>query len=628
MNYLLSGVVAAVLCLSLFSAPSARGEGNGGVVVYKPGGGGGGGGGGGWPSHPGGGGPSGPGGGYNPQQNQKQLQEEQARRDKAAIAAAAAKKSSDEAAAKLAAANAAHAKLHEEWLTHQKTHSVNQWNVSEKFRRDYNAGMKAADDAYLTDRAEFSKTMSSKYADIMADHIREDRRTIASADAWFALDSALSKIPPSPLSDANKQKDRDNETRAKHKELKRLALERSRLHAQNIKTYEIMSINDEIKSNLSSPNIYDHMSWNTAHELKVMGDQATQMAGSATILASKGGSPGAISILNDYAKDTALAVRDFSKGVADGVYKGFYTTAEAIQIMVTNSPQILDHFSNGVLRAIDDPAFFAKSAKGTYDKFISGVKDAYANYKTVALYGSAYEKGVAVGELTSNVLMGMATGEAFVIGQVEEGVLAQSIVNKSFSEAIGDQLVTALESPGKTILAKDISGVGGIESAIKDLDANTGGSIKGWRAGHKITGMQSAEEANAAFVAKHPTWEAPYQPGTQVIHFTAKNGDHFVRVHFGEAKAAGEWLLRRDALNGLTPEQIQIKYSLPNVPTHISDVYVPAGTKMSRGRVGDILKKVSDIETASTPEGAVQYKLEEHISKGSFKNTQPIGEKL
>lgn len=43
--------------------------------------------------------------------------------------------------------------------------------------------------------------------------------------------------------------------------------------------------------------------------------------------------------------------------------------------------------------------------------------------------------------------------------------------------------------------------------------------------------------------------------------------------------------MKKEAIRGLTPEQIQIKYALPEKPAHISDVLVPAGTKMEYGTV-------------------------------------------
>jgi filamentous hemagglutinin len=44
-------------------------------------------------------------------------------------------------------------------------------------------------------------------------------------------------------------------------------------------------------------------------------------------------------------------------------------------------------------------------------------------------------------------------------------------------------------------------------------------------------------------------------------------------------------MMRKEAIEGLTPEQIQRKYSLPAKPTYISDVNVPAGIRIRTGKV-------------------------------------------
>lgn len=46
--------------------------------------------------------------------------------------------------------------------------------------------------------------------------------------------------------------------------------------------------------------------------------------------------------------------------------------------------------------------------------------------------------------------------------------------------------------------------------------------------------------------------------------------------------------MRADDIQGLTPEQIASKYALPQVPTHIADVTVPAGNTMRVSVANDV----------------------------------------
>src|SRR5690606_8768392 len=64
-----------------------------------------------------------------------------------------------------------------------------------------------------------------------------------------------------------------------------------------------------------------------------------------------------------------------------------------------------------------------------------------------------------------------------------------------------------------------------------------------------------------------------------------------VRVYVQEenkSSLAGSWMMRSDDIKGLTPEQIASKYALPQVPTHIADVAVPAGQTMRVSVANDV----------------------------------------
>jgi len=120
-----------------------------------------------------------------------------------------------------------------------------------------------------------------------------------------------------------------------------------------------------------------------------------------------------------------------------------------------------------------------------------------------------------------------------------------------------------------------------------------------------------ADEVNATFP---PGWKPPYQPGTRVTEYTTTGSDTFVRVH-GSGNPGGAWMMRREAIHGLTPQQIASKYSLPHVPTMISDVSVPSGTRIRMGKVGT---------NFGGSEGSTQYQLLQQIPESNFTNTQPL----
>lgn len=135
-------------------------------------------------------------------------------------------------------------------------------------------------------------------------------------------------------------------------------------------------------------------------------------------------------------------------------------------------------------------------------------------------------------------------------------------------------------------------------------------------AGAKDVGSLSAEEANAPFVKAG--WSPPYAEGTDVRTFTAGEDMTLARVH-GPDNPQGAWLVSPDDIAGMNAEQIQQYLALPNEPTLISDVSVPAGTQLQMGRVG------AQPEFGGAPKaGGIQYQLINQIPAASFTNTRPL----
>lgn len=110
----------------------------------------------------------------------------------------------------------------------------------------------------------------------------------------------------------------------------------------------------------------------------------------------------------------------------------------------------------------------------------------------------------------------------------------------------------------------------------------------------------------------------PYKAGTQVTEYTTKEADQFVRVH-GSDNAVRPWMMRKEAVDGLSPSQIQHKYSLPSKPSHISDVSVPKGTRIRTGKV----ESNFDLQGGGG-QGATQYEWLGIVPKEAVTNTRPI----
>jgi filamentous hemagglutinin len=108
----------------------------------------------------------------------------------------------------------------------------------------------------------------------------------------------------------------------------------------------------------------------------------------------------------------------------------------------------------------------------------------------------------------------------------------------------------------------------------------------------------------------------PYKPGTRVTEFTNTADDIYVRVH-GESNMARSWMMKREVIEGLTPAQIQSKYALPELPTYMSEVHVPVGTRIRTGTVNPVFGGVGN---------ATQYELLQRLPTSAFKNTVRLGQ--
>lgn len=125
--------------------------------------------------------------------------------------------------------------------------------------------------------------------------------------------------------------------------------------------------------------------------------------------------------------------------------------------------------------------------------------------------------------------------------------------------------------------------------------------------------ISTGADANATM----PNYAPPYKPNAKVTEFTTTREEIFVRVH-GEGNKGGPWMMHKSAIRGLSPEQIQAKFNLPNTPTHISRVIVPAGTRMRSGKINPLS------EFGGIDMNAKQFQLLQRIPDENFRNTKEL----
>lgn len=157
------------------------------------------------------------------------------------------------------------------------------------------------------------------------------------------------------------------------------------------------------------------------------------------------------------------------------------------------------------------------------------------------------------------------------------------------------------------------AGWGVVPNSTSVVDDIATQSLKGKYARRTDVSYRAGDDVNSTFPSG---WEPPYKPGTRVTEFNSTVDDVYVRVH-GETNKARSWMMKREALDGLTPQQIQSKYALPELPTFMSEVHVPAGTQIRTGTVNPVFDGVGN---------ATQYELLQRLPESVFQNTVRLGQ--
>jgi filamentous hemagglutinin len=110
-------------------------------------------------------------------------------------------------------------------------------------------------------------------------------------------------------------------------------------------------------------------------------------------------------------------------------------------------------------------------------------------------------------------------------------------------------------------------------------------------AGAKVEEVGSANTLNQEVLARDANFKMPYLPGTQAVSFTTVKPTAFVRFYTINSEGQGQissWMMPANEVKGLSIEQIASKYALPHLPTHMTDVLVPAGFSLRITVANDI----------------------------------------
>lgn len=94
----------------------------------------------------------------------------------------------------------------------------------------------------------------------------------------------------------------------------------------------------------------------------------------------------------------------------------------------------------------------------------------------------------------------------------------------------------------------------------------------------------SGDEVNQWWLDEMDYDNPPYLPKSKVQQIELKEDTVFCRVYDGKNSGMiGGWVMKRSDIEGLTPEEIQDKFALPQKPVKVCDVALPKGTQLRAG---------------------------------------------
>jgi filamentous hemagglutinin len=223
------------------------------------------------------------------------------------------------------------------------------------------------------------------------------------------------------------------------------------------------------------------------------------------------------------------------------------------------------------------------------------------NEKLNALYGvdvSAAQKTLLTLRLTSAILGAAGTAKTAEFAK-EIGVETVEVLGKQLDKALAKAEGLEFASESKAVAAAGKTATDKV--AAVGADSKNAANVlieKTWKtasefspadADHVISNaigegtVYVKTDANLLNLRQIAAEDKPsYLPDTKVVGFSMNKPTEYVRVYnpTGKSNQAGGWMMRAEDVAGLSAEQIAAKYSLPEIPSMITNVSVPAGTKI------------------------------------------------
>lgn len=290
------------------------------------------------------------------------------------------------------------------------------------------------------------------------------------------------------------------------------------------------------------------------------------------------------SSMGDKFSDAGNAIRDFLAGIGDSLVD----TVKGLLTLVVDLGILYVDVRWKSIVPIQVPEVLDQEVEKIKQKYEPLLKDPVNTIGGIgqSICDTADEKGVAY-------------SSGYIVTEVVTALLADKgldkIKNVAKTGKTADNVADIAEGAAKGAgnAAEDAGKAGkGLEEAAKGAESATEDAGKVVESGstttYKILNTSSAEDVNKIF-KDTMGYEPPYKPGTSVTEIQLTENATYVRVYDKvNSRMQGGWVMKAEDIAGLTPQEIQNKFALPNTPKYICDVNLEAGTRLRTGEVNPL----------------------------------------
>ena len=241
------------------------------------------------------------------------------------------------------------------------------------------------------------------------------------------------------------------------------------------------------------------------------------------------------------------------------------------------------------------------AVNGIKDGLFQGNEDAY--YLTENAFAFAASAMIPIGQASTagnltfkstativakeGISMGAGAGAQKITTDVTGNDTA-GMVAGMFASGVTAKGLNGIEAEANK-LAKAPKGLDGVIEGTGNVAEDAGKVVEsGGKTTYKILNTSSAEDVNKIF-KDTMGYEPPYKPGTSVTEIQLTENATYVRVYDKvNSRMQGGWVMKAEDIVGLTPQEIQNKFALPNTPKYICDVNLEAVTRLRTGEVNPL----------------------------------------